>query len=390
MLEGRKSSTPTAVANSLGDARPLAGIRVLDFSTLLPGPLATLMLVEAGAEVLKIERPGGDELRGYTPKLGPDSANFALLNRGKRSLEIDLKAPGAIARLEPLITSADVVIEQFRPGVMDRLGLGYESMRTLNPGVIYCSITGFAAHGALANFAGHDINYQAQTGMLALSVRAGGAPAISPALIADIGGGSYPAVINILMALLRRMRTGAGCRIEIAMADCLYPFIYWALADGFAGREWPQPDATMLTGGSCRYNVWRAADGRYLSAAPLEDRFWRVFCETIGLAEPMRDDSRDPRATRHAIAERIASRTLAQWESAFADKDACVAPVVTLEDAVSSPVFAALFARRKTLRDGRSIPALPLPLAPEFLGPDEVDAPELGEANAAYLMERSS
>ncbi len=390
MMAGRKSSTSTAVAASLAEARPLAGIRVLDFSTLLPGPLATLMLVEAGAEVLKIERPGGDEMRGYTPKLGPDSANFALLNRGKRSLEIDLKAPGATARLEPLITSADVVIEQFRPGVMDRLGLGYGTMRTLNPGLIYCSITGFASGGALANVAGHDMNYQARMGMLALSARGGGAPTFSPALIADIGGGSYPAVINILMALLRRTRTGAGCRIEIAMANCLYPFVYWALADGFAGGEWPKPDAAILTGGSCRYNIWRTADGRYLSAAPLEDRFWRVFCETIGLAEPLCDDTRDPLATRHAISERIASRTAAQWESAFADKDACVAPIATLEEAVSSPVFAALFARRKTLRDGRSIPALPLPLAAEFLGPDEADAPELGEANAAYLMETSS
>ena len=370
------------------DARPLVGIRVLDFSTLLPGPLATLMLAEAGAEVLKIERPGGgDELRGYSPKLGADSANFALLNRGKRSLEINLKAPGAIARLQPLIASADVVVEQFRPGVMDRLGLGYAEMKTFNPGLIYCSIVGFASDGPAANVAGHDMNYQAQTGLLALSARGGGAPLISPPLIADIGGGSYPAIINILMALLRRANTGAGCRIEIAMANCLYPFLYWALADGFATGKWPKPDSTMLTGGSCRYSIWRTADGRYLSAAPIEDRFWREFCETIGLDDALRDDTRDSSATRCAISERIASRTAVQWQNAFANKDACVALVATLEEAVSSPLFAKLFARRKTFRDGQSIPALPLPLAPEFLGPDEAYSPGLGDANADYLTE---
>jgi crotonobetainyl-CoA:carnitine CoA-transferase CaiB-like acyl-CoA transferase len=140
--------------------QPLAGVRVLDFSTLLPGPMATLLLAEAGAEVIKIERPGrGDEMRAYTPKLGPDSVNFALLNRGKRSLAIDLKAPGAVARLKPLIESADVVIEQFRPGVMDRLGLGYDAMRTINPRIIYCAITGYGQSGARADVAAHDLNY---------------------------------------------------------------------------------------------------------------------------------------------------------------------------------------------------------------------------------------
>src|SRR3974390_228113 len=390
MKERPQSSKPTGSAALRADMRPLAGCGGLNFSTLLPGPLATLMLAEAGAEVLKIERPGGDELRDYTPKLGADSASFVLLNRGKRSLAIDLKAPGAIARLQPLIAAADVVVEQFRPGVMNRLGLGYADMKALNPGIIYCSITGFASDSPAADIAGHDMNYQAQTGLLALSARDGGGPLISPPLIADIGGGSYPAIINILMALLRRANTGAGCRIEIAMANCIFPFLYWALADGFAAGKWPQPDSTMLTGASCRYSIWRTADGRYLSAAPIEELFWRESCDTVGLDDALRDDTRNAVATRRGIAERIASRTAAQWQKAFANRDACVALVATLEEAVSSPLFAKLFARRKAHRDGRSIPALPLPLAPEFLGPEEAYSPGLGEANADYLTENSS
>src|SRR6059058_6089906 len=171
--------------------QPLNGIRVLDFSTLLPGPLATLILTEAGAEVIKIERPGrGDEMRSYSPKFGSDSVNFALLNRGKRSVAIDLKARGALDALRPLIESADIVVEQFRPGVMDRLGLGYEALKALNPRIVYCAITGYGQHGPRANVAAHDLNYIAETGLLTLSAGSDGAPILPPALIADIGGGT--------------------------------------------------------------------------------------------------------------------------------------------------------------------------------------------------------
>lgn len=148
---------------------PLGGIQVLDFSTLLPGPLAGLILAEAGAAVLKIERPGrGDEMRAYEPRLGADSANFALLNRGKGSLALDLKAPGALNRLNPYIAACDVLIEQFRPGVMARLGLGFEAVRRINPAIVYCSITGWGQDGPMADVAAHDLNYMAETGVLDL------------------------------------------------------------------------------------------------------------------------------------------------------------------------------------------------------------------------------
>ena len=192
----------------------------------------------------------GDEMRSYTPKFGADSVNFALLNRGKRSIAIDLKEPGAVTRLMPLVQSADVIVEQFRPGVMDRLGLGYEAVSRANPRIIYCAITGYGQSGRRAMTAAHDLNYAAETGMLALAAGSDGAPVPPAALVADIGGGSFPAVINILLALREREQSGRGCKLDIAMADP-YTFMYWAMGDGLprplaaaarSRRQSPLPD----------------------------------------------------------------------------------------------------------------------------------------------------
>ncbi|HFC05428.1 MAG TPA: CoA transferase, partial [Rhizobiales bacterium] len=181
--------------------QPLDNIKVLDFSTLLPGPLAGLVLAEAGAQVIKVERPGfGEEMRHYPPKWGDQSANFALLNRGKKSLTVDLKDKLQIEQLKPLICEADILLEQFRPGVMARLGLDYETVKGWNPGLIYCSITGYGQSGPKAQLAGHDLNYIGDTGLLDLSMGPADKPTIPPALIADIGGGTYPALVNILLA----------------------------------------------------------------------------------------------------------------------------------------------------------------------------------------------
>ncbi|MGZ5147730.1 MAG: CaiB/BaiF CoA transferase family protein, partial [Burkholderiales bacterium] len=213
--------------------QPLKGVRVLDFSTLLPGPLATLILAEAGAEVIKIERPGrGDEMRSYEPRFGTDSVNFAMLNRGKRSIAIDLKQPDARDTLKPLLETADVIVEQFRPGVMDRLGLGYEALRAINPRIVYCAVTGYGQHGPRADVAAHDLNYVAESGMLSLTAGSDGAPVLPAALVADIAGGTYPAVINILLALREADRTGIGCKLDIAMADNLFTLMYWGLGNG--------------------------------------------------------------------------------------------------------------------------------------------------------------
>ena len=232
--------------------QPLSGITVLDFTTLLPGPLATLMLAEAGAEVVKIERPGGEELRRYPPYIDGESAVYALLNRGKKSIVLDLKAADARARLAPLLARCDVVVEQFRPGVMARLGLGYEAVKAMNPRVVYCAITGYGQDGPRRNEAGHDLNYIAATGLLALSPGPADRPTVPPALIGDIGGGAMPAVMNILLGLCRRDATGEGCFIDIAMADAMFTFAWHALASGFAEHRFPAPATARLTGGSPR------------------------------------------------------------------------------------------------------------------------------------------
>lgn len=362
----------------------LAGITVLDFSTLLPGPMATLLLAESGADVLKIERPGrGDDMRHYPFKLGASSVNFALLNRGKRSIAIDLKAPDAKQRLEPLLRRADVLVEQFRPGVMDRLGLGYEALRTLNPRLVYCAITGYGQHGPRADVAAHDLNYIGDTGLLALSAGADGAPIVPPALIADIGGGALPAVINILLALRRREATGEGCKLDVAMTDSLFAFSYWALGQGEAEGAWPTPGGELVSGGSPRYQIYRTRDGKFVAAAPLEQKFWETFCDLIELAPSWRDDARDPAGTLKAVAARLAAESADYWRGRFAGQDCCCTIVQDVEAARRDPHFLARGLFDRAVVDGAArVTALPLPLDRQLLRPEaELGYPALGDGN---------
>lgn len=366
-------------------ATPLDGIRVLDLTSLLPGPLATLILAEAGAEVIKIERPGrGDEMRSYTPKFGADSVNFALLNRGKESIAIDLKDQGARERFLSLVQGADILVEQFRPGVMNRLGLGYEALRSVNRGLIYCSISGYGQSGSRAGVAGHDLNYVAETGLLSLAAPTGGAPVVPAALVADIGGGSYPAVINILLALFRRERTGEGAFLDVAMADNVFPFLYWAIGNGLAAGRWPKPGDELVTGGSPRYNIYQTADGQFVAAAPLEDRFWEAFCDLLGLDERERDDASDPEATKRLVASRVAEHPADHWRKRFARRDVCCAVVRTVREALEDPHFRERGVFDRLVEgDGRTIAALPLPLDPSFRRSDQrLGYPQLGNANS--------
>ena len=190
---------------------------------------------------------------------------------------------------------------------MDRLGLGYEALRTVNPGLVYCSISGYGQSGSRAGVAGHDLNYVAETGLLSLASSADGTPVVPAALVADIGGGTYPAVVNILLALLRRERTGEGAFLDIALADNVFPFLYWAIGNGLAAGQWPSPGGDLVTGGSPRYNVYRTTDGQFVAAAPLEDRFWRLSAtcsastSTSGTTLPTRRprSGSSPRASRN-------------------------------------------------------------------------------------------
>lgn len=359
---------------------PLDGVRVVDFTTLLPGPLAGLILAAAGAEIIKIERPeSGDEMRSYLPRVGSTSANFALLNQGKRSVAADLKDPRQAAAVRELVDTADVLIEQFRPGVMDRLGLGYADLAERNPALVYCSISGYGQHGPRAGQAGHDLNYAAETGLLDLARDSTGAPAVPPALIADIAGGAYPALINILLALRSRDRTGRGTHLDVSMASNLFPLQYWALATAGATGRWPRPGGELVTGGSPRYRLYRTADGGWLAAAPLEQRFWERFCELIGLPERFRADDADPEATIAEVGRCVAAHGTAHWRKAIEGLDVCVSVVTSLEDAVADPHFAGLFAGAGEARsDGRSVPALPLPLSDGVRGDLGSGVPALG------------
>lgn len=368
--------------------RPLDGLLVIDFSTLLPGPLAGLMLAAAGARVIKVERPGaGDDMRGYDPQWDGTSSNFAMLNAGKESVALDLKNPDDKARLLPLLERADVVIEQFRPGVMARLGLDYATLSARNPGLIYCSITGYGQSGPKRDVAAHDLNYMAETGLLGLSMGTPAQPVLPPALVADIAGGAYPAVMNILMALEARHRSGRGAFLDVAMTDNLFTFMYWAMGAGLAAGQWPRPGGELVTGGSPRYNLYPTRDGRMVAAAPIEPKFWANFCALIGLEPEFAEDAPHPGKTRARIAEIIASRDADDWAALFAGSDCCCVIVRTIEEAMADPHFSArgLFQHRMTGPRGGTMMALPLPLAGCFRDPAAAAVPGLGAQTGSAL-----
>jgi crotonobetainyl-CoA:carnitine CoA-transferase CaiB-like acyl-CoA transferase len=369
---------------------PLAGLLVLDFTTLLPGPLAALMLAEAGAEVVKIERPPvGDEMRTYEPRWGADSTNFALLNRGKASVALDLKDPAQKARLAPLLARADIIIEQFRPGVMDRLGLGYEAVAKINPRVIYCAITGYGQTGPKRDVAGHDLNYIGDVGLLALGSGAPGHPVIPPALVADIAAGSYPAFMNILLAVIARHSTGRGCYLDVAMTDNIFPFMYWAIGKALGTGEWAGNATDLVTGGTPRYHLFPTEDDRLVAVAAIEQKFWENFCALIDLDPALRDDRVDPGATTAGIATILRGKPGAHWQAVFAGKDCCCSVVATLQEAMADPHVAARGLFRGTVSGtGTTLPALPVPVLPVFRGAGgDKPAPALG-ADTDRLMPR--
>ena len=365
--------------------QPLSGLVVLDFTTLLPGPLATLMLAEAGAEVVKIERPGGEDMRAPPPRFDGMSAAFAMLNRGKIGMTLDLKNAGDCDRLAPLLKRADILVEQFRPGVMKRLGLGWEELHAAHPRLIYCSISGYGQAGPRAQEAGHDLNYIGNTGLLALQPGPADRPVVPPALVADIAGGTFPAVINILLALRQRDMTGKGSYLDIAMTDAMFTFAWHAMAQGHAGGRFPAPGQAPLCGGSPRYQLYPTSDGELVACAALEQKFWMTFANAIGLAPERADDLADPQAVKAAIAAIIAGQPAAYWRPIFAGADCCATIVTPLDEALADPHFVArgLFAHQIAGDRGKSLPALPVPIVPEFRDPGPKRAPKLEKPRRA-------
>lgn len=367
----------------------LEGIKVIDFSTLLPGPLASLFLSETGAEVIKIEKPGvGDEIRLSNPQWGEQSVSFSLLNRGKKSLSLDLKDPKNLKILIPILKEADIIIEQFRPGVMKRLGLDYESIKKINQDIIYVSITGYGQYGPKSMVAGHDLNYIGNAGLLSISMGRENDTVVPPALVADIAGGSYPAVINILLALRKRDLNKEGSYIDLSMTENLFPFMFWGLGSGFAHNKWPGNSDGVLSGGSPRYNIYKTSDGSYVAAAPLEDRFWDKFCEAIELPKKFIKLQNDQEKVIQEIRKIIGQKEKNYWLDVFNKADCCCSIVKSIEEAINDNHFKVrkIFENKIINNLGEEIPALPIPVDMQFRKDQKrASAPSLGDINDQFF-----
>lgn len=346
---------------------PLASLKILDFTTLLPGPFATMMLADLGADVVRVESPTRpDMVRHKPPFTGEVSAWHATLNRSKRSLALDLKQPGAADVVRRLVRRYDVVLEQFRPGVMDRLGVGYDALSAANPRLIYCAITAYGQDGPYRDRAGHDINILALSGIASHSGRVEGGPPPLGVQVADVGGGSFGAVMGILAAVIHRQQTGEGQFVDASMFDGALSWNALAAADTLASGRNPRPEGGLLNGGSY-YDYYRTQDGRYLAVGSLEPKFWRGFCQAIGrpdlVERGLARGGEDQRALKAEIGEVIATRTLAAWMAIFDKQDVCVEPVLTVSEALGHPQTQA----RGLIvdvpgRDGRSQPQIRHPL----------------------------
>ncbi len=324
-------------------AKPLAGLRVLDLTRLLPGPMATLHLADLGADVIKIEDTGaGDYARsmgGGGAKAGENSPIFKLLNRNKRALRLDLKHPDGVAVFQRLTLTADVVIEGFRPGVMDKLGIGYEALAKLNPRLVFCSISGYGQSGPYALRAGHDINYIGYAGVLDQIGEAGRAPAVPNFQIGDLLGGALTPLVGMLAAVLDARATGRGRHVDVAMTDAVLAHAVFPLASMLARFAAPPRGADLLSGGVPCYGVYATADGRYMAVGALEWKFWELLCDTIARPDlkpfHLAFGAKGEQA-RAELATVFAGQPQSHWIARFAEVDCCVTPVLTINEALDN------------------------------------------------------
>ncbi len=329
---------------------PLSDIRVLDLSRLLPGGFASLLLSDLGAEVVKVEDTGmGDYVRWAPPyygdeaqqPLGTRSALYLSLNRGKRSVRIDLKSEGGREAFLRLVEGADVVLDSFRPGVLDRLGVGYESLRERNPRIVHCAITGYGLDGPNTARAGHDTNYLALNGMLGLTGEADGPPVTSAGQVADLGGGGLMAVFGILAALHERGRSGEGQQVDVSMTDGALSWLAMVAAAFLRDGRVPGRGAEMLNGGVACYLPYACADG-WVSCGALEPKFWSAFCAGVERPDLIPHQFAKPGSDGHAaVAEVFAGRSRAEWAAFNDEHDCCIEPVLDLDQALDSELVRA-------------------------------------------------
>jgi len=320
---------------------PLASLKVLDFSTLLPGPFASLLLADMGAEVLRIESPTRvDLVRVLPPHDRGVSTSQAYLNRNKRSLALDLKQPAALDVVRQLVLEHDIVLEQFRPGVMERLGLGYEALKAINPKLIYVSITGYGQTGPYKDRAGHDINYLALAGVASYTGRADSGPLPLGIQAADIAGGSLHGVIGVLAAVIARQHSGLGQHVDVSMTDCAFSLNAMAGAGYLGAGVEPAREDQVLNGGSF-YDYYRSRDGRWLSVGSLEPAFMKQLCTALGLEEwaalGLSPQPAQQKKLKNALKTEFEKHDFAELTGLFAELDACVEPVLSLGEAVRHP-----------------------------------------------------
>ncbi|WP_313464566.1 MULTISPECIES: CaiB/BaiF CoA transferase family protein [Pseudomonas] len=320
---------------------PLASLKILDFSTLLPGPFASLLLADMGAQVLRVESPTRmDLVRVLPPHVDGTSASHAYLNRNKRCIALDLKQAEAVEVVKQLVQEYDIVLEQFRPGVMDKLGVGYEALKAINPKLIYVSITGYGQTGPLRDRAGHDINYLALAGVASYTGRRETGPLPLGVQLADIGGGSLHGVMGLLAAVIHRLQTGEGQQVDVSMTDCAFSLHGMAGAGYLAAGVEPEMEGLALNGGSF-YDYYRTRDGRWFSVGSLEPQFMQQFCAAIGrpelAARGLSPKPEEQQALKREIAIEFEKQDFAHWQERFAALDACVEPMLSLAEAVEHP-----------------------------------------------------
>ncbi len=349
---------------------PLDGIHVLDLSLLLPGPLCTQILRDMGARVTKIEPPPpGDYMAHWPPLVGDVAATYVAVNRGKEIISLDLKQSAGIERFYELLKTADVVVDGFRPGVIDKLGIGYERLSAANPRIVLCSISGYGQSGPLVLRGGHDLNYQALAGVLSISGGEGPAPPMPPLQVADTAAGSYAAAMLILAALLERERTGRGRHVDVSMAEQLLPLMTTLYAASDVTGCNPRRDGEILSGGAPCYRIFRTADAKYMSVGALEPKFWQAVIEGLGMPELAEyahlGDERAGELTEKLSAV-FATKTRDEWTVIFSRFDACCEPVLTFDEVKAHPQWMARgsFETLDTPGGGQlAVPKMPASLA---------------------------
>lgn len=322
---------------------PLDGIRVLDMSRLLPGAYASQILADFGADIVKVEEPGSGDYSRFMPPFGPGGMGltFLAINRNKRSLTLNLKAPHGRELFLRLVEKADVVLESFRPGVLERLNLGYEQLKAVNPGIIYCAVSGYGQDGPYRLRAGHDLNYAGYAGMLHYNRGSNGEPAMPATQYGDLAGGSYMALIGILTALVGRAQSGEGRMIDVSMTEGVLSLLPFFASTYLNAGKPPVPATSALDGGLPCYNIYETQDGRHVTLAALEPKFWHTFCTRIGHLEllpfhmPVGPGERDEAI--NALRAVFKTRTRDEWLADLADLDACLGPVYSLDEALNDP-----------------------------------------------------